>query len=215
MTTIGADGRVKVWDCRNWKGCLRQWIVRTGRSHGHHGAQLDWSQKEMLAVGGSNFVHVSDNQRLPPRIHPLRHHRFPCPIQLHNLKQLLYDLFPIGTCSAFPILLRRVSQACLSTSMSFQRFSYWGVETHITTHQKVEILTRAEKTEGKERLGACSRNWSPAPSLSTLTCSGGFASQRRWTKVWFTGSSQEFNRLKATGKADETEIPDEDGENSH
>lgn len=58
MATSGADGRVKVWDCRNWKGCLRQWTVKTGVASGHTGAQIDWSQKGMLAVGSSSGVNV-------------------------------------------------------------------------------------------------------------------------------------------------------------
>ncbi|KIP05890.1 hypothetical protein PHLGIDRAFT_107647 [Phlebiopsis gigantea 11061_1 CR5-6] len=49
MATSGQDGTVKVWDCRNWKGAVRQWATRGG------GAELEWSQKGVLAVatGGS------------------------------------------------------------------------------------------------------------------------------------------------------------------
>ncbi|KAG8757647.1 Small subunit (SSU) processome component [Serendipita sp. 396] len=58
MATSGADGRVKIWDCRNWKGCLRQWAVRTNPSNGAVGAQLEWSQKGMLAVGSSSSINI-------------------------------------------------------------------------------------------------------------------------------------------------------------
>ncbi|PVG03888.1 WD40 repeat-like protein [Serendipita vermifera] len=58
MATSGADGRVKVWDCRNWKGCLRQWNARTSAASGVHGAQVEWSQKGMLAVGSTSGVTV-------------------------------------------------------------------------------------------------------------------------------------------------------------
>ncbi|CAG7851829.1 U3 small nucleolar RNA-associated protein 7 Short=U3 snoRNA-associated protein 7; AltName: Full=U three protein 7 [Serendipita indica DSM 11827] len=58
MATSGADGRVKVWDCRNWKGCLRQWNVRTHPTSGVRGAQLDWSQNGMLAVGSASGVNI-------------------------------------------------------------------------------------------------------------------------------------------------------------
>ncbi|KAG8836192.1 Small subunit (SSU) processome component [Serendipita sp. 399] len=58
MATSGADGRVKIWDCRNWKGCLRQWTVRTNPSSGIVGAQVEWSQKGMLAVGSSSGVNI-------------------------------------------------------------------------------------------------------------------------------------------------------------
>ena len=56
MATAGHDGTVKVWDCRNWKGAVRQWTTRGGS------AELEWSQKGMLAVasGGSVNVSISD-----------------------------------------------------------------------------------------------------------------------------------------------------------
>ncbi|KAI0681979.1 NUC141 domain-containing protein, partial [Cytidiella melzeri] len=49
MATAGQDGTVKVWDCRNWKGAVREWATRGG------GAELEWSQKGVLAAvtGGS------------------------------------------------------------------------------------------------------------------------------------------------------------------
>lgn len=49
MATAGHDGTVKVWDCRNWKGTIRQWTTRGGST------ELEWSQKGILAVacGGS------------------------------------------------------------------------------------------------------------------------------------------------------------------
>ena len=56
MATAGHDGTVKVWDCRNWKGAVRQWTTRGGST------ELEWSQKGALAVasGGSVNVGVSD-----------------------------------------------------------------------------------------------------------------------------------------------------------
>lgn len=56
IATSGVDGRVKVWDCRNWKGCVRQWMARS--NSGLTGAHLSWSQMGMLAVGSSNCVNV-------------------------------------------------------------------------------------------------------------------------------------------------------------
>lgn len=53
MATSGQDGTVKVWDCRNWKGAIRQWSTRGG------GAELEWSQKGVLAVATGGSVNVS------------------------------------------------------------------------------------------------------------------------------------------------------------
>lgn len=51
MATAGLDGNVKVWDCRNWKGAVRQWSARGGS------AVVEWSAKGALAVatGGSTL----------------------------------------------------------------------------------------------------------------------------------------------------------------
>lgn len=53
LATSGMDGKVKIWDCRNWKGCLRQWVSRAS------GAELDWSQQGMLSVASGTSVTVS------------------------------------------------------------------------------------------------------------------------------------------------------------
>lgn len=52
MATAGQDGTVKVWDCRNWKGAVRQWSTRGG------GGELEWSQKGALAVATGGSVNV-------------------------------------------------------------------------------------------------------------------------------------------------------------
>ncbi|KAK7457051.1 putative U3 small nucleolar RNA-associated protein 7 [Stygiomarasmius scandens] len=53
MATAGKDGTVKVWDCRNWKGCLREWVVRgTGEP------EVEWSQRGYLGVASGGTVNV-------------------------------------------------------------------------------------------------------------------------------------------------------------
>jgi U3 small nucleolar RNA-associated protein 7 len=61
MATGGMDGIVKVWDCRNWKGAVREWRARGGA------ALVEWSQKGALAVGSGGTVNVSS----PPLSHLL------------------------------------------------------------------------------------------------------------------------------------------------
>ena len=52
MATAGHDGMVKVWDCRNWKGAVRQWTARGGST------ELEWSQKGALAAASGGSVNV-------------------------------------------------------------------------------------------------------------------------------------------------------------
>ncbi|KAF8823286.1 hypothetical protein HHX47_DHR10000137 [Lentinula edodes] len=55
MATTGKDGSVKVWDCRNWKGAVREWTLRSG---GKGDAEVEWSQKGVLAVGSGGSVNM-------------------------------------------------------------------------------------------------------------------------------------------------------------
>ncbi|THH11630.1 hypothetical protein EW146_g7982 [Bondarzewia mesenterica] len=52
MATAGADGIVKVWDCRSWKGAVRTWAARGGS------AEVQWSQRGFLAVASGGTVNV-------------------------------------------------------------------------------------------------------------------------------------------------------------
>lgn len=52
MATAGKDSTVKVWDCRNWKGAVREWNARGGY------AEVEWSQKGALAVTSGGTVNV-------------------------------------------------------------------------------------------------------------------------------------------------------------
>lgn len=74
MATSGADGSVKIWDCRNWGSTVREW---NERGHGAH--ELDWSMKGLLAVSNKGYVNVyrnchapqssSDPTKLPPPLY--------------------------------------------------------------------------------------------------------------------------------------------------
>ncbi|EJD45594.1 WD40 repeat-like protein [Auricularia subglabra TFB-10046 SS5] len=52
MATAGHDGRVKIWDCRNWKGCIREWSARGGA------AEVEWSARGHLATASGGTVNV-------------------------------------------------------------------------------------------------------------------------------------------------------------
>ncbi len=55
MATAGKDGTVKVWDCRNWKGAVREWSVRGSGSE----TEVEWSQRGYLGVVSGGTVNVS------------------------------------------------------------------------------------------------------------------------------------------------------------
>lgn len=65
MATAGQDGKVKIWDCRNWKGCVREWVPRGqgggrgGGLVGEQGIEVEWSQKGVLGVASGGSVYVS------------------------------------------------------------------------------------------------------------------------------------------------------------
>ncbi|KAH9475805.1 putative U3 small nucleolar RNA-associated protein 7 [Psilocybe cubensis] len=73
MATAGRDGTVKVWDCRNWKGAVRDWTVRGGGD-----PEVEWSARGYLAVASSGTVNVYN----PPSIHTPFHVRSPPPLYM-------------------------------------------------------------------------------------------------------------------------------------
>lgn len=52
LSTAGQDGIIKIWDCRNWKGSVREWSTRGG------GGEVEWSAKGSLAVASGGTVNV-------------------------------------------------------------------------------------------------------------------------------------------------------------
>ncbi|TFK19018.1 WD repeat-containing protein 46 [Coprinopsis marcescibilis] len=93
MATSGRDHKVKIWDCRYWKGVVREWTPRSGggsakgSGNAHADIELEWSQKGYLAVASGGSVNVyhppaittpftaSGNGSLPPLYltHPIAH----------------------------------------------------------------------------------------------------------------------------------------------
>lgn len=54
LATAGQDSRVKIWDCRNWKGCVREWTARGGAP-----SEVEWSRRGWLGVIAGGAINVS------------------------------------------------------------------------------------------------------------------------------------------------------------
>ncbi|KAE9394393.1 hypothetical protein BT96DRAFT_998597 [Gymnopus androsaceus JB14] len=67
MATSGKDGSVKVWDCRNWKGAVREWKSEEWWK-GRCGGRME--QKGVLAVGSGGTTPLPN---APSPIHPPSH----------------------------------------------------------------------------------------------------------------------------------------------
>ncbi|CAE6465437.1 unnamed protein product [Rhizoctonia solani] len=82
LATAGQDSRVKIWDCRNWKGCVREWTVRGGAP-----SEVEWSRRGWLGVIGGGSINIyappavytpapRPNSTIPPSLyltHPIPH----------------------------------------------------------------------------------------------------------------------------------------------
>ncbi|KAG6901199.1 hypothetical protein C0995_015482 [Termitomyces sp. Mi166 len=73
MATAGRDGTVRIWDCRNWKGAVRDWTLRSGSD-----VELEWSAKGALAVASGGGVNIYTR----PSIHTPMHINTPPPLYL-------------------------------------------------------------------------------------------------------------------------------------
>ncbi|KAI0056365.1 BING4CT-domain-containing protein [Artomyces pyxidatus] len=94
MATAGEDGIVKVWDCRNWKGAVRQWAARGGNG------EVGWSQRGYLSVasGGSVYARPSIHETFPGTSPPPLYLTHPIPHRpLRSIRFCPYqDILSIG-----------------------------------------------------------------------------------------------------------------------
>lgn len=214
MATSGADGRVKVWDCRNWKGCLRQWTVKTGFSNGGFGAQLDWSQKGMLAVGTSTGIQVFRQ----PAITTMHTHLATPP---------LYMTHPIPRSHISSV--RFVPHRDLLTAAHSSSIADSGILSHehvISTliipgsgNPHYDTSEGGDPYEGRKgRQEREIRNLLEKLEPSTITIDpdmlGGMMEENKVDETLVYRKQPRLQRLKATGKADETEAIQEEGSDS-
>jgi len=198
MSTAGQDGTVKVWDCRNWKGAVREWSARGG------GGEVEWSAKGSLAVatGGSvniytaPTVHQAFTPKMPPPLyitHPIPHRpltslRF-CPFQ---------DILTIGHSAGLSSILVPGSGEPNFDSAEADPFETKKARREREVKGLLEKIQPDMISLDPEFVGSLA----PPSKLTSGSTDTPFARLPR------------LERLRVQGKADETEIandsPDED-----
>lgn len=210
MATSGADGRVKVWDCRNWKGCLRQWAVKTGFSSSGLGAQLDWSQKGMLAVGSSSGVNIFRQPAITTS-------------HLHLATPPLYMTHPLPKSQISSV--RFVPHRDLVTVSHSSSSDYSGILAHehcISTliipgsgNPNYDTAEGGDPYEGgKGRREREVRSLLEKLEPSTITIDpdmlGGMVEEGKVDETLVHRKQPRLQRLKSTGKVDDSELPGEE-----
>ncbi|KAJ3725045.1 BING4CT-domain-containing protein [Lentinula guzmanii] len=205
MATAGKDGSVKVWDCRNWKGAVREWTLRSG---GKGGAEVEWSQKGLLAIGsgGSINMYTSPSIKTPhhPSSQPPLYLTHPLPSASHRpITSLrfapLQDILTIGHArGTSSILVPGAGEGGMDTGEGLDL--YEGVKGR----REREVRGLLDKiqpdmiTLDPELVGSLA-----PPSKLTTNTSGGSGSSRA-AEIPFARLPR-AERLRVSGKADLTE----------
>ncbi|KAF9059514.1 WD40-repeat-containing domain protein [Rhodocollybia butyracea] len=207
MATAGKDGHVKVWDCRNWKGAVREWSLRSG---GKGDAEVEWSQKGVLAVasGGSVNMYTSPSIKTvhnapsqPPlyMTHPLpsASHRPITSLRFAPLQDILAIGHAQGTSS---ILVPGAGEGGMDTGEGLDL--YEGVKGR----REREVRALLDKVQpdlitlDPEFVGALA----PPSKLTTKLPTTGGSGSSRANEVPYSRLSR-AERLQVSGKADVTE----------
>ncbi|KAI8970655.1 BING4CT-domain-containing protein [Trametes punicea] len=196
MATSGQDGMVKVWDCRNWKGAVRTWNARGG------GAELEWSQKGALSVatGGSVNVYTKPSIQTsfaatvsPPLYltHPIPHRpltcvRF-CPFQ---------DVLAVGHSAGVSTILVPGSGEPNFDSSEADPFENKKTRREREVKSLLDKIQPDAITLDPSMIGSLA----PPPKLTTAVDEDHGIPYARLPR---------YERLRVSGKADETEDGDE------
>ncbi|KAI5832015.1 BING4CT-domain-containing protein [Schizophyllum commune Tattone D] len=202
MATAGKDGTVKVWDCRNWKGAVREWSARAG------GGPVEWSAKGSLAVASGGTVNVYNapaiytplHTRAPPPLfltHPVPHR------PLLSLRFAPYqDILTIGHAAGLSSILVPGSGEPNFDSAEADPFENKKARREREVKGLLDKLQPDMITLDPEFVGS----YAPAgkggsgPTLDHSASSVPFARLPR------------MERLRLQGKVDETEVPGSDEE---
>ncbi|KAJ3826205.1 BING4CT-domain-containing protein [Lentinula raphanica] len=212
MATAGKDGNVKVWDCRNWKGAVREWTLRSG---GKGDAEVQWSQKGILAVGSGGSVNMYRSPSIKtshqPSSQPPLYLTHPLPSASHRpITSLRFapfqDILTIGHGKGTSsILVPGAGEGGMDTGEGLDL--YEGVKGR----REREVRGLLDKiqpdmiTLDPELIGGLA-----PPSKLVIGTSGGSGSSRA-TEIPFARLPR-AERLRVSGKADLTEEPTSDAE---
>ncbi|KAJ7363775.1 BING4CT-domain-containing protein [Mycena albidolilacea] len=203
MATAGRDSTVKVWDCRNWKGAVREWSARGGA------AEVEWSQRGALAVasGGTVNVYTSPTiqQPMDGRTQPPLYITHPIPQRpLTSVRFAPFqDVLTIGHAAGLSsVLVPGVGEP------NFDSAEADPFENRKARREK-EVKALLDKiqpdmiTLDPELIGAMA----PESKLSTTTTFDGKPAKGSETPF---ARLPRIERLRVQGKADESEVVDPD-----
>ncbi|TBU44632.1 BING4CT-domain-containing protein [Dichomitus squalens] len=197
MATAGQDGTVKVWDCRNWKGAIRTWNARGGN------AVIDWSQKGALGVatGGSVNVYTKPAIQTPfaPVVAPPLYLTHPVPHRpLSSLRFCPFqDILTIGHSKGVSgILVPGVGEPNFDSSEA-DPFENKKARREREVKSLLDKIQPDAIVLDPDFIGSLA----PPPKLSTAVDGQHDIPYARLPR---------HERLKVSGKADETEDGDED-----
>ncbi|KAJ7176566.1 BING4CT-domain-containing protein [Mycena filopes] len=201
MATAGRDGAVKVWDCRNWKGAVREWSARGGT------AEVEWSARGALAVASGGSVNVYTSPTIQQPMHgstqPPLYLTHPIPSRpLTSLRFAPFqDILTIGHAAGLSsILVPGVGEP------NFDSTEADPFENRKARREK-EVKALLDKiqpdmiTLDPELIGSLA----PDPKLSTTT-----TFDRKPAVETPFARLPRLERLRVQGKADETEVVDPD-----
>ncbi|KAJ7103776.1 WD40-repeat-containing domain protein [Mycena epipterygia] len=201
MATAGRDGTVKVWDCRNWKGAVREWHARGGA------AEVEWSARGALAVASGGTVNVYTAPMIQQPIHgstqPPLYLTHPIPHRpLTSLRFAPFqDVLTIGHSAGLSSILVPGAGEPNFDSTEADPFENTKARREKEVKALLDKIQPDMITLDPELIGSLA----PPSKLSTTTTFDG----KPPVEIPFARLPR-LDRLRVQGKADESEVVDPD-----
>ncbi|KAJ7206454.1 BING4CT-domain-containing protein [Mycena rebaudengoi] len=201
MATAGRDNSVKVWDCRNWKGAVREWNARGGS------AEVEWSARGALGVASGGTVNVYTAPAIYEPIHvntqPPLYLTHPIPHRpLTSLRFAPFqDILTIGHSAGLSSVLVPGAGEPNFDSTEADPFENRKARREKEVKALLDKIQPDMITLDPELIGSLA----PPSKLSTTTTFDG----KPPVEIPFARLPR-LERLRVQGKADETEVVDPD-----